>query len=230
MIRFYVGTMPARFLIGERLAGAIGAVLFVDEPASGSGWRNYRAAMRDGLELGAAWIVFVEDDAEPIPGFVGEVAHALEVAPGDFVSFFYQERARQEQARAHGCAWVQTIRVVNGVCWAIRAAVVPELLDWAARSVPAGYRMNDDILRGWLLASGRWNFTSSPSLVEHRQDLMSSIEPSVPNLGRCAGVLAAGPVEWNARAYLGVGPDIAERLRASERRKLAATGLTNLGA
>lgn len=231
-IRYAVSAVEARRTMAQAIAVFLGGDLYMDDPPSGSGWNNYRNALAHVVATDLKWLVLLEDDAEPVPGFRETIPRALAAAPGDFVSFFYGSTVRMESARAAGASWVQTIKTVHGVCWAIKTTAAAELVAWAERSVPAGYRMNDDILRGWLLASGRWNYASVPSLVEHRQDLMSVMEPGLPNLGRKAGILPTGDprlIEWTTRAHLGLGPTSAERIRAEERTKLAATGLTNLG-
>lgn len=217
-VSFAVSTTPARATaLDELLPHVPGARVYVDDPPSGGSWNNYRRALLGAGSDGESWLVSIDDDAQPCRGFVDQVRQALAVCPGDFASFYIANTIMVAGARATGASWLQTTRVVHGLCWAVRASIGREVVEVAERYVRPDYYSGDQRLLVWLIATRRTNHVSLPSLVDHRPDMASIIRPGRHNSERGAAWFEEGPrVRWTERVTVD-----SLRLRKSTIRRLA---------
>lgn len=86
------------------------------------------------------WAVVLEDDAEPVPGFDGQLYAALTHAPTDVVSLYLgRDRPRHWQGRIQQAtvaadrgrvAWILGTHLLHAVGVAARAELAPTMAQW----------------------------------------------------------------------------------------------------
>jgi len=76
-----------RLLAATDLAHSLSAVVALDDGSKGAAG-NHLAAWELTTTLPAAWAAVLEDDAQPVPGFLTQAAQALTAAPEPVVSLY----------------------------------------------------------------------------------------------------------------------------------------------
>lgn len=172
MISFAVVGHHARIIEATGLAHSVGAVVVLDDGSIGADGNHLRAWDATST-LPSDWAVVLEDDAQPVPGFLEQAERALAAAPEPVVSFYlgqtrprrWQERiapaiAHAERRQAH---WLTTTHVLHAVAVAIHVRLRE---DWQAfartNTLPI-----DERLTAWCLARDHKVAYSLPSLVDH---------------------------------------------------------------
>lgn len=172
VISFAVVGHQARILQATDLAHTIGAVVCLDDGSHGAD-RNHLRAWDATSTLSSDWAVVLEDDAQPVAGFVEQAEQALRNAPEPVVSFYLgQTRPRRwqedigtaiayaERRQAH---WITTTHVLHAVAVAIRVELRDDWLAFAhTNPLPI-----DERLTAWCLARDHKVAYSLPSLVDH---------------------------------------------------------------
>lgn len=116
------------------------------------------------------WLVVLEDDAVPCNDFREQLDAALASAPSDVVGLYlgtgyptaWQDFIQHVQNDpAH---WTQTHSLLHGVGTAIRAELVPSMLEWVGN---VGSRPIDDAITEWVRSKAQVVSYTRPSLVDH---------------------------------------------------------------
>lgn len=162
----------ARIVEATSLAHAVGGVIVLDDGSIGADGNHLRAWDATST-LPSDWAVVLEDDAQPVAGFVEQAEQALTMAPEPVVSFYlgrtrprrWQERiapalANAERRQAH---WLTTTHVLHAVAVAIRVELRDDWLTFAHTSpLPI-----DERLTAWCITRDHKVAYSLPSLVDH---------------------------------------------------------------
>ncbi|MBF6254413.1 hypothetical protein IU466_28220 [Nocardia farcinica] len=161
-----------RLLAATDLAHSLSAVVALDDGSKGAAG-NHLAAWELTTTLPAAWAAVLEDDAQPVPGFLTQAAQALTVAPEPVVSLYlgrtrpkrWQERippAIANADRTQAC-WLTTTHVLHAVAVAMHSDLRDDWLDFAhSNPLPP-----DERLTAWCIARGHRVAYTWPSLVQH---------------------------------------------------------------
>lgn len=173
MISFAVVGHEARIVAATDLAHTVGAIISLDDGSLGAD-RNHLRAWEETATLDAAWSGVLEDDAQPVAGFVEQAEQALAVAPEPVVSFYlgrgrpprWQERidrANRVADRTNSC-WITAPHAIHAVGIAIRTELRDDWLDFAHHNpLPI-----DERLSAWCVAREHRVAYTWPSLLDHR--------------------------------------------------------------
>lgn len=172
LISFAVVAHQTRLTEAAQLAHTLGAVITLDDGSIGAD-RNHLRAWADTSTLDSDWAVVVEDDAEPVPGFLEQAEQALAVAPEPVVSLYlgqsrpprWQERIAPaiRHADRTGSCWITAVHTIHAVALAIHADLREDWLDFAhANPLPIDERMS-----AWCVAREHRVAYSWPSLTDH---------------------------------------------------------------
>lgn len=172
---------------------------------------NHDAVQRHLSALRAEWSVVLEDDAVPVDDFRDELGLALRYSPAPVVGLYLGRKRPPQYQSAIGSAvkradaesvdWIVARRMFHGVGYAIRADVLPSLLEHPL-DLPADERISD-----WVLGNGHLVAYCWPSLVDHADlpTVISRHRDGAPrNPGRVAW-RAGGHCGWSSRAVFVVG-------------------------
>lgn len=172
MISYAVVGHINRILAATDLAHSIGAVVTLDDGSKGAA-ANHLEAWRLTATLAAPWAAALEDDAQPVPGFLAQAEQALKVAPEPVVSMYlgrtrpkrWQERIAPAIATADraGAHWLTATHVLHAVAVAMHASLREDWLDFAHSSTLPP----DERLTAWCIARGHRVAYTHPSLVQH---------------------------------------------------------------
>lgn len=182
LISFAVVGHHARIVEATTLAHNIGAVITLDDGSVGADGNHLRAwDITSTLE--SVWAAVLEDDAQPVPGFVEQAEQALAAAPEPVVSFYlgrsrpprWQDRIAPAVAiadRVNSC-WITAVHTIHAVALAIHSDLREDWLDFAhANPLPIDERMS-----AWCIARDHtvaytWpsicDHADGPTLIEHR--------------------------------------------------------------
>ena len=177
-------TVPGREQALDRLLAAIApleATIVIDEDRSRNTWAQYRTCLTTG-ELGTHRLV-LQDDALPVEGFAELAIAALEQRPSRVVCFYtpalpaYFGRAMLT-ARSSGHAWCEL--VTRGmftplVATAWPAGAVVSCVNWRGHSRGNPMRADDARVQDWLKATRKYATATVPCLVDHDEQLPSSL-------------------------------------------------------
>lgn len=132
---------------------------------------NHEAVQRHLCALPSTWSVILEDDAQPVPSFRDQIAHALPMSPSPIVSFYmgrkkpqhWQHRYRKALAHAQvvDASWIQSTHLLHAVGYAIKTELLPYLLDHVT-DLPV-----DQHIGHWARYHGHTISYTHPSLVDH---------------------------------------------------------------
>lgn len=173
MISWAVVGHEQRLLEATALASSIGGVLALDDGTLGAG-ANHVHAWELTTARDSVWAAVLEDDAQPVRGFLAQAEQALTVAPEPIVSFYLgktrpirwnKERIPPAIATADrdGTHWLTTTHVLHAVALAMHTDLREDWLDWAHSStLPPDERM-----AAWCIARDHHVAYSWPSLVNH---------------------------------------------------------------
>lgn len=211
VIRIGIVAHTARASEARALRRLVGAeFISVDNGVMGCD-ANHDLVQRHLSALPADWVVVLEDDAVPVPGFSRQLSGALGCAPSPVVGLYlgrlrppqYQKciAAAVNTADREGADWVLASRLFHGVGYAIRADLLASLTEFPLDS-PADERISEWALRNKHVVSYCW-----PSLVDHA-DFPTLIERHRDGVRRDSGRVAwrAGPHDgWSSVAVRVVG-------------------------
>lgn len=173
VISFAVVGHHARIIEATSLAHSIGAVITLDDGSIGASGNHMRAWDATST-LESTWAAVLEDDAQPVAGFVEQAEQALAVAPEPVVSFYLgqtrprrwnEERIPPAIARANDsdAHWIVSTHVLHAVAVAIHVGLREDWLGFAQTStLPI-----DERLTAWCTARDHKVAYAWPSLVDH---------------------------------------------------------------
>lgn len=172
MISYAVVGHEARIVEATDLAHSIGAVITVDDGTAGAD-ANHLKAWQATSAMDEPWACVLEDDAQPVHGFVDQATSALAAAPADVVSLYlgrYMPRRWQhripdalQQADLAGAHWITTGHMLHAVAVAMRTELRDDWIEWAHTStLPI-----DDRIGAWCRSRNHLIAYTVPSLVEH---------------------------------------------------------------
>lgn len=175
MISYAVAGHEQRLIAATELAKSLGAVLSVDNGTAGVHGNHCRAWKLTATTT-SLWSAVLEDDAEPIPGFLEQAEAALAVAPAAVVSF-YLGRTRPAHLQHHistalhradheDAHWITTDTVLHGVAIAMHSTLRDDWLDFASQDHGTQYPV-DELMGVWCRTRGHRVAYTVPSLVEH---------------------------------------------------------------
>ncbi|WP_454199575.1 hypothetical protein [Nocardia sp. Marseille-Q1738] len=172
MISFAVVAHQARLVQATELAHSIGAIISLDDGSIGAD-NNHLRAWADTTTIESEWAAVLEDDAEPVAGFIHQAERALAVAPAPVVSFYvgtgrpmkWQDSIAKaitaaDRVDAH---WLTCNYLLHAVAVAIRTDLVDDWLGWAHSS----RRPIDERMSAWCLTRHHRVAYTAPSLVDH---------------------------------------------------------------
>lgn len=149
-----------------------------DPDGTWNAWRSYQACLQKAPDYGH--LLVVQDDALPCPHFAEAARQALAMK-NDVIVCFYVGGGGVGiplQHAANRCAsWAPLNRTlwVPLVATAFPAAIVAELLSWAADDSWARKARGDDAVLGkFMRAKGHTAWATVPNLVQH-PDLVPSV-------------------------------------------------------
>lgn len=164
----------ARAAQAEALAETVSAAHVSWDDGTLGAEGNHRAAWEwMAANNTAPWTVILEDDAQPVDGFLNQAAAALTEAPTPLVSFYLgQSRPPQwqqkiadaiEKADANNAHWIVSTALIHGVAVALKTDLIPSMLNWVTQTpLPI-----DEAISHWARAHHKAVSYSWPSLVEH---------------------------------------------------------------
>lgn len=148
----------------SRLASSLNARLFLDRLTLGATWNHLRA-----LNWGSQYdepLVVLEDDAEPVPGFLKLAEEAAERHPRDLLSLYLGTDSRRHQAEIDHTAETYPHRtLLHAVAYTIPGRDIAALR-YSTRQVA-----DEAIGRAWWAARQRPVLHLTTSLVEHADTL-----------------------------------------------------------
>ena len=173
MLSCAVVAHPDRLIAATELAATVHGVLALDDNGIGAG-ANHARAWEFTTALESEWALVLEDDAEPVTGFMNQAEQALAAAPEPVVSLYLgrtrpvrwqTERIAPAVAVAdqQGAHWIASTHVLHAVAVAIHADLRADWLDFAA----ANTLPPDERLTAWCISRGHRVAYSHPSLVDH---------------------------------------------------------------
>ncbi|MBP2197213.1 hypothetical protein JOJ88_002649 [Pantoea cypripedii] len=150
-IKFVVVGHHTRSSAAVRLANSIGAHLLIDDESRGANWNHHRA-----IEWAAQQdcrVVILEDDAQPVEGFLLLVSEWLVRFPDDLVSFYlgtgrppqYQPVIAQRLIEADRHRWdcITLPRLIHGVCYSPPQHALAGILTRWNEDKPADFAVGD---------------------------------------------------------------------------------------
>ncbi|ALB67163.1 hypothetical protein BN134_2380 [Cronobacter dublinensis 1210] len=150
-INFVVVGHHARRQQAEALALSIGAHLLIDDGNHGANW-NHRRAIEWATKQRCR-VVVLEDDAQPVHGFIEKLNDWLARFPDDMLSFYlgtgrppqYQLEiaAKLIAADRERIDHITMQRLVHGVCYSVPPKLIPKVLARWDASKPADYAIGD---------------------------------------------------------------------------------------
>lgn len=172
MISYAVVAHESRLVQATDLAHSMGAVVSVDDGSKGAGANHVEAwRLTEGVE--ADFAVVLEDDAQPVEGFLAQVEAALAVTPEPVVSLYagttrparWQDALRPaiaEADRVNAC-WLITSIAAHAVALAIHADLRADWIDYATdHHLPP-----DERLTAWMQDRGHRIAYTWPNLCDH---------------------------------------------------------------
>jgi len=126
-VKFIVVGHHSRHKQALFLAETLGAVLLIDSGDHGANWNHRRALGWAACQ--SSRVVVLEDDAQPVSGFVELVADWLARFPDDMLSFYlgtgrppqYQMQIAEQLIKADRirCDYITLPRLIHGVCYSV---------------------------------------------------------------------------------------------------------------
>lgn len=146
------------------------AFMSVDTGHLGPG-TNHRIVWSVLSDLDSDWSVVLEDDALPVPEFLGQLDNVLLASPTDIVCLYlgrlrppqYQAKISDalEKADANDAHWIISDRCLNAVAVAIKTSLIPDMLA-NLPVIPI-----DQAITKWARKRGHRTGYPVPSLVDH---------------------------------------------------------------
>lgn len=185
---YIVQSIPERRSVRERLLAQLPPAVVVEDdgPQPPNPWRGYQLCLSRIASSDATHGVVIQDDAILCENFEGAIANLIEVIPNNLVCLFYpglrmrSGREMQAAVRNKRNTFVlnrQDFLPVVAVLWPKEKASF--LLKWVeARRIPGlryPYRSDDAVAGSWMRHTKQDVFVTIPSLVQHPDDVPSSI-------------------------------------------------------
>lgn len=177
----------------EELAASLGAELFLDRLTLGATWNHLRALNWGAEKTGH--LIVLEDDAEPVPGFLELAAAWIDHHPEDLTSFYLGSgylpakpetvTTAIEEATTAGLDYVTFPRLFNAVCYTLPTRTITDLRMRTRDPADTG------LGRAWTASTRRGILYSLPSYVDHA-DITSVENPGRRNIPRKAYQVHAG--------------------------------------
>lgn len=158
----------------ERLAESLSGTLFLDPGDNGARW-NHERAHRWGRGLRGHLLV-VEDDAQPVPGFLTHITEWVTQYPDDLISYYLstdwppQTRPEIQRKLRTATDHIRLNKLIHGVCYSIPTNHIPTMRPDRKPDTELGTQ--------WVKATGRPIIYPTPSLVDHAD------WPSIDNSGK----------------------------------------------
>ncbi len=171
MILTVITAHTSRAAAATRLALDLDACVFMDDGSLGEPG-NTRRALRWAEQQAASHVIVVQDDAEPVPGFL-DLAHAAITERPEHVISYYLGTGRPSaahfatlvtKANQTDARWVDTNRLYWGVAWSIPTTYLPDLNAWL--KLKAGTPTDTEVGH-WSRLRHRPCTHTWPSLVDH---------------------------------------------------------------
>lgn len=171
----------------SRLAGLLTdefQVVVDDKVGDPNPWRCYRRCLED-LPADATHVVVLQDDSVPCADFHDRVEEAIREKPDDVLSLFVgglPGRTRVDFLRAlkredrWAPIYFREIHHVVALVWP--ASLAAEFLEWFAKGTmpsAATQRADDAVVGYWARTTRRVFWATVPCLVEHPDDMPSTI-------------------------------------------------------
>lgn len=123
----------------RKLCRDLDAWMFLDDGTLGEPG-NTRRLLQWAQHVDATHLIVLQDDAQPVNGFLEHAYAAIEERPAHLISYYLGTGrplqdyiARQvAQADANGDRWIDTTRLIWGVAWSTPTQYLPELNAWLA--------------------------------------------------------------------------------------------------
>lgn len=176
-----------------RLDAAVHADIALEDDgtlgATGNHLAVLRACLQESVAQGANWVVVLEDDALPVPGFHQQLSAALDVSPSSVVSLYNgtgypAQRQHQFKALTHrdDVCWILHPYMRHAVAYALHREVFELGIIDTVTAFHGQQYAPDDAISKWCLRYGQPVAYSNPSLVEH-DDLTASVIKVRKHLG-----------------------------------------------
>lgn len=144
-VKVLVTAHTSRIEAAKKLCEQFDAAMFLDDGTLGEPG-NTRAALRWAETQDASHIIILQDDAQPVDGFLELAAAAIAERPQHVISYYLgtgrplQDRFAPLVAEADstGARWIDFTRLVWGVAWSIPTSHLRSLNAWldARQSTP----------------------------------------------------------------------------------------------
>lgn len=175
MISLAVVGHEDRLLQATELAKAVGGLLSLDDGTHGVKGNHRRAwYLTDPAQ--APWCGVLEDDAQPVAGFLQHAEATLAAAPAPIVSLYlgrtrpaHLQHAIQRAltfADRDGAHWITADTVMHGVAVCMRSTLRDDWLDFSAQDHGTDFPI-DELMGHWARTRGHTVAYTVPSLVEH---------------------------------------------------------------
>lgn len=173
MIVTVVTAHTSRLNAAQRLCDTLDATMFLDDGTLGEPG-NTRAALRWAEQQDATHAIVIQDDAQPVDGFL-ELAHAaINERPDHIISYYLgtgrpaqaEAGAAIRQAKRGNAEWLTLQRLYWGVAWSTPTDLLPRLNRWlATHDGPTDRSIGHWMRTAKLRCSYVW-----PCLVDHKDD------------------------------------------------------------
>lgn len=135
----------SRLAAAEQLCDTLDATMFLDDGTLGEPG-NTRAALQWAEQQDGTHAIVIQDDAQPVDGFLNLAHAAINERPDRIISYYLGTGRPVQQsiaamvgkADADGALWIDTTRLYWGVAWSIPTDLLHNLNRWldARRDTP----------------------------------------------------------------------------------------------
>lgn len=150
-VKFVVVGHHSRYKKALCLAESLTALLLIDNGDHGANW-NHRRALEWAAQQDCR-VVIIEDDAQPVSGFIEKVSAWLNDKPDDLISFYlgtgrppqYQLEiaAKLIAADKHRAEHIALNRLLHAVCYSLPVEALPKVLARWDGGKAADYAVGD---------------------------------------------------------------------------------------
>lgn len=176
-IDYRVTSTVQRYVAGRELVDQLGATLHVDTQLRGP-WPSSREVWQS---IRGTHGVLIQDDCELVPNFKRHVEEIIRVRPHYVISLY--RGWKFSEPRKPGSFIATNIRM-NGPAVIMPRDEAADFVAWCDEWVRPEYHSYDTRIALWVRYTGRWFLFAEPNLVEHRQDLHSTMKGKGSNKGR----------------------------------------------
>lgn len=163
-----------RRALAEQLQARVNAdIISIDDGTLKCGG-NHQQVWTELADTTSDWALVLEDDAQPVVNFTGQLHRALDACPTNVCSLYlgatrppqYQTAIADALAKADAnqACWITTPLVLHAVALAVRTALIPSMLNHLHTR---NYLPIDEAQSSWARKTGQLVAYSVPSLVQH---------------------------------------------------------------